>query len=33
MSYDVNKLVKLQALKDLAEKIHTDYATKEELGH
>ena len=32
MSYDVNKLVKLQALKDLAEKIHTDYATKEELG-
>lgn len=28
MNYDVNKLVKLAALKALAEKVNTDYATK-----
>lgn len=31
MSYDVNKLVKLGALKSLSEKIKSDYATKAEL--
>jgi len=32
MAYDVNKLIKLQALKDLAERVAQDFATKEELG-
>ena len=32
MSYDVNKLVKLGALKSLSERIKSDYATKDELA-
>ena len=32
MAYDTNKLTKLSALKSLAEKIKTDYATKVELN-
>ena len=32
MAYDVNKLTKLAALKSLAEKIKTDYATKAEVS-
>lgn len=32
-TYDVTKLTKLGALKELAEKMHTDYATKAELAN
>ncbi len=32
MSYDVNRLVKLGALKSLSERIKSDYATKDELA-
>lgn len=31
MSYDINKLTKLGHLKELANKIKSDYATKAEL--
>lgn len=32
MAYDTNKLVKLEALKSLSQKIKSDYATKDELA-